>query len=241
LNLPAIPWRVGTVAEVRAETATARTLAFELDGWPGHRPGQYVDVRLTAEDGYRTQRSYSIASAPEDPGLELTVERYELGEVSPYLAMEARPGDRLELRGPIGTPFTWGAADPDPSPLFLVGGGSGVVPFRAMLRHRAAAGSPVPATLLVSARTREHLYYGGELERLADATVTLTREAPRGWIGAVGRVGPALLQAVAPPPAATPRIYVCGPTGFVEAVATELVELGHPPRRIATERFGPSR
>jgi len=238
---PAIPWRVGTVAEVRVETTTARTLAFDLDGWPGHRAGQYVDVRLTAEDGYQTQRSYSIASAPEDSGLELTVERYDLGEVSPYLAMEARPGDRLELRGPIGTPFTWSAADGDESPLFLVGGGSGVVPFRAMLRHRAAARSAVPARLLVSARTAAHRYYDSELERLAETCTTFTREAPAGWSGPTGRVTPALLAAFGPATGETPRIFVCGPTGFVEAAATALVDLGHDPRRIATERFGPSR
>jgi ferredoxin-NADP reductase len=196
-----------------------------------------VDVRLTAEDGYQAQRSYSIASAPEDGHVVLTVERLEDGEVSPYLTETLAPGDELELRGPIGGYFVW--EEPLGGPLLLVGGGSGVVPLRAMLRHHRASGSGVPARLLYSARTRDDLIYREELGSF-DAAITLTREQPQGWTGHSGRVGRKLLADVAWPPAKRPLVYVCGPTGFVEAVADALLALGHDPARIRTERFGPT-
>jgi ferredoxin-NADP reductase len=205
--------------------------------WPGHLAGQHVDVRLTAEDGYQAQRSYSIASAPEEDHLILTVERLDDGEVSPYLTDILRPGDELELRGPIGGYFVW-----RPSlggPLLLVAGGSGVVPMRAMLRHHRATRSDVPARLLYSARTRADLIYAAELEG-ADTIITLTREQPRGWDGRTGRIDRELLAEAAWPAAERPLVYVCGPTGFVEGVAEALVALGHEPGRIRTERFGPT-
>jgi ferredoxin-NADP reductase len=210
---------------------------LDVPGWTGHKAGQHVDVRLTAEDGYQAQRSYSIASAPEDEHLVLTVERLEDGEVSPYLTDELRPGDDLELRGPIGGYFVWREALG--GPLLLVGGGSGVVPLRAMLRHHCAAGSDIPARLLYSARTRDDLIYREELGGY-DTVITLTREQPQGWTGHTGRVGPELLAEVGWPPAERPLVYVCGPTGFVEGVADALVALGHDPSHIRTERFGPT-
>ena len=222
------------------ETPTAATLVLDVPGWPGHRAGQHVDVRLTAEDRYQAQRSYTIATAPAAGSLALTVERLEDGEVSPFLVDEVRPGDELELRGPIGGWFTWRPADG--GPLVLLGGGSGLVPLMAMLRERAAAGSAVPARLLVSARSREDLLYADELDALAagglELTVTLTRRTPEGWSGPARRVDRAMLEAFAPPPAEAPRIYVCGPTSFVELVASELVGLGHDPAGLRLERFG---
>lgn len=232
------PWQVAEVVGTRPESATSRTLELRPADWPGHRAGQHVDLRLTAEDGYEARRAYSIASAPEDPYLELTVERLDDGEVSPYLAGEVRVGDAIELRGPIGGHFTWSADEG--GPLLLVAGGSGVVPLRAMLRHRSATGSAVPARLLLSARTLADVYYRDELPGLAELGVTLTRAAPAGWTGATGRVDTAMLEAFAPAPADAPRTFVCGPTAFVETVAGALVDLGHDPLRISTERFGPS-
>jgi ferredoxin-NADP reductase len=234
---------VATVTEARAETARVRTLVLDVPGWPGHLSGQHVVVRLTSEDGYEAQRSYSIASAPGAPRLELTVERIDDGEVSPYLVDEVRPGDRFELRGPIGGYFVWRPAEP--GPLFLVGGGSGVVPLMAMLRHRAAAGVTAPAHLVLSSRTLADVIYRDELARLASrgdglsVVYTLTREAPSGWTGARGRIERALLAA-GPAPDARPQVYVCGPTGLVESAARTLVALGHEPARVKTERFGPS-
>jgi ferredoxin-NADP reductase len=234
-----MPWRTVGVAAVREETATARTLVLEPEGWPGHRAGQHVDVRLTAEDGYQAERAYSIASAPELGSLELTVERLDDGEVSPYLVDDVRSGDELELRGPIGGYFTWEVRDG--GPLLLVAGGSGLVPLMAMLRHRAAQGSDVEARLLVSARHRADLLYAGELDAVAaggvDVRVTLTRERPPDWTGLLGRVDEATLADLGPPEAA-PRTFVCGPTAFVEHVAELLVGLGHDPRTVKTERFG---
>jgi len=232
------------VVEKRAETPRACTLTFDVPGWPGHRAGQHVDVRLTAEDGYQAQRGYSIASPPEDPRLSLTVERLADGEVSPYLVDELREGDQIELRGPIGGYFVWEATDP--GPLQLVGGGSGFVPLMAMLRHRRAAGATVPARALVSARTHEDVLYREELEALAAAdpalelTITLTRAQPPGWTGYARRVDAELLAATAFPATAAPRVFVCGPTAFVEGVAQALVEAGHAPERVKTERFGPT-
>ena len=232
-----IVWRVATVREIVEETPRAKTLVVDVPDWPGHRAGQHVDVRLTAEDGYQAQRSYSIASAPEDEQLVLTVERLDDGEVSPYLVDELRPGDELELRGPVGGYFVWDAADG--GPLLLVAGGSGVVPFRAMLRHRAAASSDVPVRLLYSSRSLDEVIYRDELERLgADVRLTLTREQPEGWTGFARRIDAELLAEVAWPPTERPRVFVCGPTTFVEVAANALVGLGHEPGRIRTERFG---
>jgi ferredoxin-NADP reductase len=236
-------WRIATVREVVPETPGAVTLVLDVPEWPGHRPGQHVDVRLTAEDGYQAERSYSIASAPELDALELTVERIDDGEVSPYLAGELRPGDPLELRGPIGGHFTWTAAEG--GPLLLVGGGSGIVPLMAMLRHRAARAGTVECHVLVSARSEADALYREELERLEPRAGlalhrTYTRRPPAGWTGWARRVDAAMLEQIGPPPAACPRAFVCGPTPFVEAVADALTGLGHDPRAIHTERFGPT-
>ncbi len=229
-----LTWRVAEVADVVEETPRTRTLVLDVDGWEGHRAGQHVDVRLTAEDGYQAERSYSIASGPDDPHLALTVERIDDGEVSPYLVDEVRRGDTFELRGPIGGYFAWEPADG--GPLLLVGGGSGVVPLRAMLRSRPR---DVPARLVYSARTLDSVIYREELEALGDDVVlTLTREQRDGI--RAGRVDAGLLSEVGYRPEQEPRIFVCGPTSFVEAAASALVELGHAPERIRTERFGPS-
>jgi ferredoxin-NADP reductase len=225
------------------ETARVRSLVLDCPDWPGHLAGQHVDIRLTAEDGYQAQRSYSLASAPEDHRLVLTVERLDEGEVSRYLADELRAGDELELRGPIGGYFVWQAAMG--GPLLLIAGGSGVVPFRSMLRHRLAAHSNAPVRLLYSARSLSHVIYKEELARDAAQPgvmvhLTLTREWPQEWTGYRRRVDMELLQEISWPPAERPLVYVCGPTGFVEAAATALVQLGHEPSLIRTERFGPT-
>jgi ferredoxin-NADP reductase len=236
-------WRTVEVVETRRETGRARTLRLRVSDWPGHDPGQHVDVRLTSDDGYQAQRSYSIASAPEEP-LALTIERMVDGEVSPYLVDELRAGDTFEIRGPIGGYFRWRTQDG--GPLLLVGGGSGVVPLMSMLRHRAARQSSVPARLVYSARTLDDALYLPELDSLrvardpAEITITLTRSAPSGWTGAVGRIDKSLLDRPAFAPDRRPYIYVCGPTSFVERAAELLVEVGHAPERIRTERFGPS-
>ena len=236
LTQPAsLRWQPARVVAVRPETPRAVTLALDVAEWPGHRAGQHVDVRLTAEDGYRAQRSYSIASPPPASVLEITVERLDDGEVSPWLAGEARAGDEFELRGPIGGYFVWDV--PRGGPLLLVAGGSGVVPLMCIERLRRAAAPEVPATLLVSARDPEALIYAEELREGA-AVVTYTREPPAGWTGYARRVDRAMLTEVAPPPAQRPRCYVCGPTSFVEVVAEELVALGHHRALIKTERFG---
>jgi ferredoxin-NADP reductase len=227
------------VLEVVDESARSKSIVLELPEWPGHRAGQHVDVRLTAEDGYQAQRSYSIASAPEDDGVVLTVERLEDGEVSTYLTGELRAGDELELRGPIGGYFVW--EESLGGPLFLVAGGSGVVPLRAMLRHHRAVGSDVPVRLLYSARTLDEVLYRDELlHDVADVVLTLTRERPEGWSGYTRRIDAELLAEVAWPTEERPLVYVCGPTGFVEAAAGLLVGVGHDPGRIRTERFGPT-
>ncbi len=225
------------------ETPNAMTLRLDVPGWEGHRAGQHVDLRLTAEDGYEAQRSYSIASAPDEPELSLTVDRLEDGEVSPYLVDEIGEGDELELRGPIGGYFTWEAGQG--GPLLLVGGGSGFVPLMALLRHRAAARSRVATAVLLSTRAPEDVFYREELERLgfddpALAIVhTFTRRPPDGWTGFTRRVDAAILDEVAFAVADAPLCFVCGPTRFVETVATALAEAGHPAQRIKTERFGP--
>jgi ferredoxin-NADP reductase len=234
-----VVWRVATVRDLIRENAHACTLVLDVPGWPGHTAGQHVDVRLTAEDGYQAERSYSIASAPESEQLELTIERIDDGEVSPYLADELRAGDELELRGPIGGPFTWRVSEG--GPLLLLAGGSGLVPLMAMLRHRAAQHSDVDARLLMSARRVEDLLYPDELARTgANVNYTLTRGAPDGWTGFTGRVDATMLERIGPPPSERPLVYVCGPTPFVEHSADLLVELGHPPEMIRTERFGPT-
>jgi len=239
--LAPLTWVVAEVVEVVPETARVKTIRLDVPGWPGHLPGQHVDIRLTAEDGYQAQRSYSIASEPGADHLELTVERIEDGEVSPYLADELRPGDVFELRGPIGGYFVW-----EPSrggPLLLVAGGSGVVPLRAMLRQLAAGESEDIATLVYSSRSWGDVIYREELEGL-DRRVrivhTLTRSQPDGWSGYARRVDAAMLSDVGPPASERPHVYVCGPTPFVEAVSTALVGLGHEPLRVRTERFGPT-
>jgi ferredoxin-NADP reductase len=228
------------VLDVVPETPRVKTLRLDVPEWPGHLPGQHVDIRLTSEDGYQAERSYSIASSPGSP-LELTVELIEDGEVSPYLTEELRPGDRFELRGPVGGYFVW-----EPSrggPLFLVAGGSGVVPFRAMLLQLRSEDG-VQATLLHSSRSWEDVIYRDELRALESDDVkvvdTLTRSQPEGWDGYARRVDRELLAEVGPGPDARPLVYVCGPTPFVEAVANALVELGHDPATVRTERFGPT-
>jgi ferredoxin-NADP reductase len=238
-----ITWRLAKVTSLVAETPDARTIWFDVPGWPGHAAGQHVDVRLTAEDGYQAQRSYSIASRPEDAMLALTVERLEDGEVSPYLTGELRVGDEIELRGPIGGHFTWRADDG--GPLLLVAGGSGLVPLMAMLRHRAARSSTVDTRLLVSARSLEDVLYRSELAALArgDGLAvyhTLTRDLPPDWTGFARRIDAEMLRTVGPAPGRRPRIFVCGPTAFVERAADVLVGLGHEPTAIHAERFGPT-
>jgi ferredoxin-NADP reductase len=238
-----LTWQIGRVLETIEETPRAKSLVLELPDWPGHRAGQHVDIRLTAEDGYQVQRGYSIASAPEDDSLVLTVERIEDGEVSPYLTDVIEPGDELELRGPIGGYFVWDASQP--GPLLLIAGGSGIVPMRAMLRHWAAVRPPVEVRLLHSARTLDDVIYREELRRFADydeldVRIALTRAWPPDWSGHRGRIDAPYLKAAALAPDDAPHIYVCGPTAFVEAAATALVERGHRPDMIKTERFGPA-
>jgi ferredoxin-NADP reductase len=239
-----LAWRIGEVLETRPETPRAKSLILEVPGWEGHRAGQHVDVRLTAEDGYQAQRSYSIASAPEDGRLALVVERLEDGEVSPYLTDELRVGDRLELRGPIGGWFTWEAMEG--GPLLLVAGGSGIAPLMAMIRHRAAAQSDASCRLLYSSRSREETIFAEELDRLAaqDAALevihTLTRSQPVGWTGYSRRIDREMLEEVAPSLEQRSLAFICGPTPLVETVATVLVELGHDPAGVKTERFGPT-
>ena len=236
-------WRLARVREAVDETPTARTLVLDVPHWRGHRAGQHVDVRLTAEDGYQAQRSFSIASPPETDTVALTIEPIDDGEVSPYLAGEVRAGDELELRGPIGGPFTWSVDDG--GPLLLLAGGSGIVPLMAMLRHRAARESTIETRALISVRCAEDAIYRDELLALRpreglDVRWTHTRSsapAPGGWSG---RVSAPMLAELGPPPAAAPRVFVCGPTGFVEHSATLLVDAGHDPQRIRTERFGPT-
>ncbi|HUA42015.1 MAG TPA: ferredoxin reductase [Streptosporangiaceae bacterium] len=232
-----LTWQVATVESVRPETASVRTIDLGVPDWAGHQAGQHLDIRLTAEDGYVAERSYSIASAPGEPVM-VTVERLDDGEVSPYLTEELRTGDEIEVRGPIGGYFVWDGED---APLLLAAGGSGVVPFRSILRHRAAIGSAVPVRLLYSARSLADVIYRAELEHPGDGVeviYTLTRQQPAGWTGHTGRVTPALLAEVAWPAGQHPLAFVCGPTAFVETVAAALVSVGYPPDRVKTERYG---
>ena len=240
-----LTWRLGRVTKRVSETSRVLTLVLAVPGWPGHRAGQHVDVRLTADDGYQAQRSYSIASAPEDsPRVALTIERIDDGEVSPYLVDVLAEGDQLELRGPIGGYFVW---DVDASgPLLLVAGGSGICPLMAMIRHRATRQSRVPTRLLYSSRSLEDVIYKHELDRLAgrgdglEVTHTLTRSRPPGWSGYSRRIDREMLAEVGFAPEQRPLCMVCGPTPLVEAVANALVESGHPADRVKTERFGPT-
>ena len=252
--LYALPWMVGTLVSRTAETPTAMTLELDVPGWRGALAGQHVDVRLTAEDGYSTQRSYSLASAgtmglpgvPPDPAahdsrIALTVQVVDDGEVSPYLTEDLQVGDEIELRGPVGHWFVWQPTDPHP--VQLIGGGSGLVPLMSMLRTRRLAGSTAPFRLVVSVRTPADAIYADELEALGDdveITRVWTRRGPDGWAGRVGRVDAARLEAVCFPPDERAHVFVCGPTPFVESVADTLVDLGHDPERIRTERFGPT-
>ena len=244
-GIPArLSWRVAEVVESSPETPRTKTISLAVPGWEGHRAGQHVDVRLTAEDGYQAQRSYSIASAPESDRVELLVERLEDGEVSPYLTDELKAGDGLELRGPIGGWFAWDVREG--GPLLLVSGGSGIAPLMAMIRHRKANGSEAPVSLLYSSRSFEEIIFREELERLAAqdgalrVTHTLTRSRPSDWTGYGRRIDAEMLGEVAPAPEDRPLAFVCGPTPLVEAVATALVEFGHDPARVKTERFGPT-
>jgi ferredoxin-NADP reductase len=238
-----VAWRLATVTGLIEETHRAKTITLNVPEWPGHTPGQHVDVRLTAEDGYQTERSYSIASAPEDPVVALTVERIDGGEVSPYLTDELRVGDQLELRGPLTQYFVWRTQDG--GPLLLIAGGSGLVPLMAMLRHRAARRSTVEARLLVSARSLDDVLYYDELGKMAseagvNVRYTFTRAPPPHWRGFARRIDADMLRTVGPAPMGAPRVFICGPTAFVEQAADLLVKLGHAPAAIRTERFGPT-
>jgi ferredoxin-NADP reductase len=240
-----LSWHIAEVVDVVDETPRVRSLLLAVPDWPGHLAGQHVDVRLTADDGYQTQRSYSIASAPSsDQRIALTVERLDDGEVSPYLAGELHTGDKLELRGPIGGYFVWEVALG--GPLLLVAGGSGICPLMAMLRLRHAAGRTVPTRLLYSSRSLEEVIFRDELDALVamdtglEVIHTLTRTQPADWTGLRRRIDAAMLTEVAWPAAQRPLVFVCGPTPLVESVAESLVQLGHEPTRIKTERFGPT-
>ncbi|HYL08108.1 MAG TPA: ferredoxin reductase [Candidatus Udaeobacter sp.] len=240
----AISWQLAEVVELQPQTPAVASIFLNVPDWPGHAAGQHVDVRLTAEDGYQAQRSYSIASAPRDARLELTVERLEDGEVSPYLVGELRVGDKLELRGPIGGYFVW--RPEGDRPLMLVAGGSGVVPLMAMLRHRQSASQRPQASLLYSSRTVDDVIYRDELERIAVARdgvsvrQTLTRAQPPGWTGFARRVDESMLRESGWPAESRPEVFICGPTAFVETVASLLVDMGYQPDWIKTERFGPT-
>jgi ferredoxin-NADP reductase len=239
-----IRWQLGRVAELVKETPRVASLYLDVPQWSGHLAGMHVDVRLTADDGYQAERSYSIASAPEDPRLEITVERLDDGEVSPYLVGTLEVGDMLELRGPIGGYFVWRSTDR--RPLLLIGGGSGIVPLMAMLRHRANAAQKAPARLLYSSRAFDDVIYRQELDRLASANdglavyQTLTRSQPPGWKGYARRIDAEMLSDVTWPRDTDPVAYICGPTPFVEAAASLLVGMKYDPGSIKTERFGPT-
>jgi ferredoxin-NADP reductase len=245
-NVPArrIEWQLAEVREIVPETPRVKSLRLHLSNWQGHLPGQHVDIRLTAEDGYQAQRSYSIASPPEDELLTLTVERVDNGEVSTYLVGDLRAHDQFELRGPIGRYFVWTAEIV--GPLCLIAGGSGIVPLMAMLRHRDRSRNRAPAVLLYSSRSLEDVIYREELDAMARRDLalrvvnTLTRKQPEGWTGHRRRVDKAMLAEACVSPERNVKIFVCGPTPFVEDVSRFLVELGHDPMTIKTERFGPT-
>ncbi|MFC8246263.1 ferredoxin reductase [Streptomyces chartreusis] len=232
-------WRTARLTRRRDESSLARTLVFDVPGWPGHQAGQHVDVRLTAEDGYSTQRSYSVASAPDDESVELTVQRTEGGEVSPYLTDELAVGDLVELRGPVGGWFVWKPEQKEP--VFLLAGGSGLVPLMAMIRMRRAVGNRTPFRLLYSVRSPETQLFTSELRRGdpgLDTAYVYTRSTPLEWPRPAGRIDASDVSGRGWPPDFEPTCYVCGSTGFVETAAGLLVALGHHPGRIRTERFG---
>jgi ferredoxin-NADP reductase len=240
-----LTWQLGEVVATNQETARTRSLTLSVPEWAGHLAGQHVDIRLTAEDGYQAERSYSIASPPEDgQQIMLTIERLDDGEVSPYLTDDLHVGDKLELRGPIGGYLVW--EERLGGPLLLIAGGSGIVPLMAMIRYRRAVGSSIPTRLLVSFRTYEDIIYRDELERLAGSDMTLevvhtlTRMQPPEWTGYSRRIDAELLRDIAWPVEQHPLAYICGPTPFVETAATDLLPLGYEPTRIKTERFGPT-
>jgi ferredoxin-NADP reductase len=240
-----IEWQIATVEAIKPETPQVKTLTLDLPAWRPHRPGQHYDVRLTAPDGYQAQRSYSIASEPERVGvIDLTVEKIEDGEVSPYLDDVLMPDDLVEVRGPIGGYFVWEASQG--GPLLLIAGGSGIVPLMAMLRHRAAAHAPVATRLLYSVRTPDDVIYREELERLHAANdgleviYTYTRAQPPGWKGYARRIDSAMLREVVQPFGKRAKVYICGPTALVETAANGLVQVGVPAGQIKTERFGPT-
>ena len=237
-------WQAATVVSIREETHRVKTIRFAVDNWPGHLPGQHADVRLTAEDGHRAERSYSIASPPERPALELTVDRLDGGEVSPFLTGQLQPGDTIQLRGPVGGYFVWSATGRQ-RPLLLVAGGSGVVPIMCMLRHRRLAGSTVPAALVYSSRTRRDVIYQDELRAIAGSDprfalqMTLTRDSAPGWSGRIGRIDLPIIQTLLGRLGSAVDSFVCGSDGFVEAASALLVQAGQARDAIRTERFGP--
>jgi ferredoxin-NADP reductase len=239
-----LDWQIGTVRSSTPVTPRTHLLTIDLPEWEGHLPGQHVDVRLTADDGYSAQRSYSIASAPQLGSIELAVERLDDGEVSSYLTDVLVPGDQLELRGPIGGYFTWMPADG--GPVLLIAGGSGVAPLMSMIRERFVQQSDVPMRLLYSSRAWDEVIYRDELTELSERNdgfklvQTLTRRQPPGWTGFSRRIDTAMLEAVAFPAEQSPQAFVCGPTALVESAASLLVELGYAPERVKTERFGPT-
>jgi len=240
-----INWQIATVTSIHDETPRVRTVTLTVPGWSSHRAGQHVDIRLTAEDGYQAERSYSIASPPtEQSQIDLTVERVADGEVSPFLHDVLVPGDHFEVRGPIGGYFVWDAAAADP--LLLVAGGSGIVPLMAMIRQRAQVASRAPCTLLYSSRTPDDIIYAAELEQLAarrdglQVVHTLTRLQPPGWTGYARRIDTAMIREVLGTTGSMAQAFVCGPTPLVESAAESLVGLGLSPAQVKTERFGPS-
>lgn len=240
-----LEWQIGVVTEIRPETARVKTFTLDLPAWMPHRAGQHYDVRLTAEDGYQAQRSYSIASEPERRGqVDLTVEHIQDGEVSSYFHEVVKTGDRIEVRGPIGGYFVWEAGSPEP--LLLVAGGSGVVPLMAMIRHRAAADATNPTRLLYSSRAFEDIIYADELAALSKSGAavqvhhTLTRAQPQGWTGYASRIDETMLREVVQPLGAGARVFICGPTLLVESAADALIKIGLRPEHIRTERFGPT-
>jgi ferredoxin-NADP reductase len=233
-------WKVGTVTDTRTETPTGRSITISVDGWPGNLAGQHLDLRLTAPDGYQAVRSYSIASVGDSTTVQLAVDRFPTGEVSPYLVDEVLPGDQLEVKGPLGRWFVW--TPEDTRPIQLVAGGSGIVPLIAMARAHAMSGSPSRFRLLYSVRTPEDRFFADELAALESETFRVdyvyTRSVPDGWPTPPGRVTREIIEAVTIPASDAPGVFVCGPTGFVEAVARSLVILGHEPQSVKTERFG---
>jgi ferredoxin-NADP reductase len=238
-------WQPATVVSVTHETHRVKTLRLAAASWPGHLPGQHADVRLTAEDGYRAERSYSIASPPRASEVEITVDRLDYGEVSPFLTDQVRPGDTIDLRGPIGGYFVWDPVGPA-RPLLLVAGGSGVVPLMCMLRHRELVRTAAPAALLYSVRTRDDVIYHSELTALArtdprfSLRMTVTRDSAPGWSGQVGRIDVATIRSLAEGLGGVADCFVCGPDGFVEAASALLLLAGQPRDSIRTERFGPA-